>query len=97
MTRRRIMRVGVHTHNREKAEAIIKKVERQLGGKLVITRSYIYLVADNGDEWCWHEPGFYSYRVHKALVDRKFSNVELNKWVYPVFIGRPDPCLIEFF
>ena len=91
------MRVGVYTHNRERAEAIIKEVEGQLGGKLIITESYIYLIAENGDEWCWHKPGIYSYRVHKALVDRKFSNEELNKWVYPLFIGRPDPYPIEFF
>ena len=91
------MRVGVHTHNREKAEAIIKEVEEQHGGQLVMTISCIYLVAGNGDEWCWHEPGIYSYRIHKALVDREFSNEELNKWVYPLFIGRPDPYPIEFF
>lgn len=91
------MRVGVHTHNREKAEAIIKGVQGQLGGTLVISRSCIDLVASNGDEWCWHEPGIYSWRIHKALVDREFSNGELNKWVYPLFIGRPDPYLIEFF
>ena len=91
------MRVGIYTHHKEKAEAIIKKQEELLGGRLNITSSYIYLAAGNGDDWCWHEPGIYTFRIHKAFVDKEFTDDELNEFVYPLFIGRPDPPPIEFF
>lgn len=91
------MRVGVYTYHRDKAETIIRRAKEQFGGNLFLRDDIIYLAADNGDEWRWYKPHICTYRINKAYVDRELSDAELESWVYPLFIGRPDPCPIEFF